>query len=181
MPKKFILLGAVLVLGVLGAGFVLAWTEPSQAPPEGNIPKPINEGPATQTKEGGFNTIGNMGVNITSPAHGMTVNKKAIGVGNWDGAGDTVSGLQFGNSGTEHAGIRFDGTANLFLEMASASADPDTWYDAATALNLIIRKTVWVQLLTPIMTEATGEALMLVLTFLFINILTFLDLDMLVV
>lgn len=37
------------------AGFaVYAWTEPSQAPPGGNVSAPLNAGPTGQSKEGGL-------------------------------------------------------------------------------------------------------------------------------
>lgn len=40
------------------AGFVAyAWTEPASAPPGGNVPSPINVGPAAQTKQGNL-TLG---------------------------------------------------------------------------------------------------------------------------
>jgi len=34
--------------------FVLAWTEPSQAPPGGNVLAPLNVGSAGQSKAGGL-------------------------------------------------------------------------------------------------------------------------------
>lgn len=54
-----------LTIGVLAIIFsirfiVLAWTEPPQAPPQGNVPAPINVGSITQTKAGGLNLGGNL-------------------------------------------------------------------------------------------------------------------------
>ena len=48
-----------LILGVLTMSFclgylVLAWTEPSQVPPEGNVPAPLNVGITNQIKAGGL-------------------------------------------------------------------------------------------------------------------------------
>lgn len=41
------------------AGFVAyAWTEPSNVPPDGNVPAPINVGPTAQTKQGDLNLGG---------------------------------------------------------------------------------------------------------------------------
>ncbi len=34
------------------------WTEPTQAPPLGNVPPPLNVGPVAQTKEGGLTVKG---------------------------------------------------------------------------------------------------------------------------
>jgi hypothetical protein len=54
--QKFILSTAgVLAMSILVSYLVFAWTEPSQNPPQGNVPAPINVGSAEQTKSG---TIG---------------------------------------------------------------------------------------------------------------------------
>ena len=48
---------SVAVIGIalgLGLQFVRAWTEPSQAPPGGNLGAPINTGAQSQTKSGGI-------------------------------------------------------------------------------------------------------------------------------
>jgi len=62
-----------LSVGILAMAFligyiVLAWTEPSQAPPGGNVPAPINVGSTAQTKAGNLtlpnlylNAVGNEG------------------------------------------------------------------------------------------------------------------------
>lgn len=69
---------SVLIIS-LGVGLVLAWTEPSTSPPEGNVPTPLNVGPEGQSKEGGLilNTggattgliveQGNVGIGTTTP------------------------------------------------------------------------------------------------------------------
>jgi len=65
--------GIALVLGVLIMSFclgylVLAWTEPTQSPPGGNVPSPLNVGSTSQTKTGNLtlpglylNAVGNEG------------------------------------------------------------------------------------------------------------------------
>ena len=54
--QKFILLMAgVLAMSILIGYLVLAWTEPSQNPPQGNVPAPLNVGSIEQIKSG---TIG---------------------------------------------------------------------------------------------------------------------------
>jgi hypothetical protein len=54
--QKFILLSVgVLTMSILVGYLVFAWTEPSQNPPQGNVPAPINVGSQEQIKSG---TIG---------------------------------------------------------------------------------------------------------------------------
>jgi hypothetical protein len=84
--QDFILLGiGVLVMSILLSYLVFAWTEPSQAPPQGNVPTPINVGPQGQAKQGGLilNTggaptglivqYGNVGIGTTNPTQKLDV------------------------------------------------------------------------------------------------------------
>jgi hypothetical protein len=51
--QKFILSAiAVLVMSLLAGYLIFAWTEPSQNPPGGNVPAPINVGSTDQVKSG---------------------------------------------------------------------------------------------------------------------------------
>jgi hypothetical protein len=50
------------------ASVVYGWTNPTAAPPGANPPAPINVGSATQTKTGGLNIQGNVGIGTASPA-----------------------------------------------------------------------------------------------------------------
>jgi hypothetical protein len=67
--QKFILSAiAVLVMSLLAGYLIFAWTEPSQNPPGGNVPTPINVGSTAQTKTGNLtlpnlylNAVGNEG------------------------------------------------------------------------------------------------------------------------
>jgi hypothetical protein len=54
----------------LAAFYAVAWQEPAQSPPEGNVPAPLNVGPGDQSKEGGLilNTGG-------ESEHGLVVNQ----------------------------------------------------------------------------------------------------------
>jgi len=80
-------LTSVIVNSVLMIVFmVYAWTEPSQAPPGGNVPAPINVGPFTQYKAGAlgiggvfrvYNNAyfdGNVGIGTTNPQAKLDVN-----------------------------------------------------------------------------------------------------------
>jgi len=85
------LYGVALCLGVLVISFlltylVLAWTEPTTSPPDGNVPAPLNVGNTGQSKSGGLivNTggaatglvvdKGNVGIGVTVPAYKLDVN-----------------------------------------------------------------------------------------------------------
>jgi hypothetical protein len=50
--KSLALILGVLVMSFLVGYLIFAWTEPSQAPPAGNVPAPINVGSKDQWKEG---------------------------------------------------------------------------------------------------------------------------------
>jgi hypothetical protein len=52
MEKRNIIITTVLSVLFLAAFCALAWQEPSQDPPQGNVPAPLNIGSASQTKEG---------------------------------------------------------------------------------------------------------------------------------
>jgi hypothetical protein len=56
MPKtkSIALILGVLVMSFLIGYLIFAWTEPSQAPPGGNVDAPINVGSTQQWKEGGL-------------------------------------------------------------------------------------------------------------------------------
>jgi len=65
--------------------FAWAWIEPSQGPPNGNVPAPVNVGPSSQTKEGPL-ALNAAGVNAT----GLIVNNDAYFMGGNIGI-DTIS------------------------------------------------------------------------------------------
>lgn len=57
---------SVIIIGValgLGLQFVRAWTEPTAAPPGGNVGAPINTSANPQTKAGSFTSNGNITAN----------------------------------------------------------------------------------------------------------------------
>jgi len=51
-PKTLVLCFGVLVMIFVLNYLVLAWTEPTQSPPGGNVPAPLNVGNNSQTKQG---------------------------------------------------------------------------------------------------------------------------------
>jgi len=75
----------VLILCFVIAFYAIAWEEPTEAPPAGNVPSPLNTGPTGQSKEGGLilNTggapiglivdQGNVGIGTTSPATNLHI------------------------------------------------------------------------------------------------------------
>ncbi len=64
-------IAAILSLAV--AYTILSWTEPSSSPPNENVAAPINVGSTTQTKSGGLNISGNLGVGTSSPTSKLEV------------------------------------------------------------------------------------------------------------
>jgi len=62
MTKDFLnslaLFLAVLIFALGAVLATIAWTEPTSAPPAGNIPAPINVGSQAQTKQGPLTTVG---------------------------------------------------------------------------------------------------------------------------
>jgi len=88
--KRIVLLSGVLVLSLGAVYIALAWTEPTQVPPAGNVPSPLNVGPQLKLKPGLFklaekltvigtsylanvNVYGNLGVGVTSPVGKLEV------------------------------------------------------------------------------------------------------------
>ncbi len=79
-PRLVALTFGILVISFLAAFYVVAWQEPTQTPPGGNVSTPLNVGSAGQSKAGGLilNTggagvglivqSGNVGIGTTNPA-----------------------------------------------------------------------------------------------------------------
>jgi len=109
-PKTFSLcLGVLIMIFVLNY-LVLAWTEPSQSPPDGNVSAPLNVGNTGQSKAGGLilNTggavtglvvdKGNVGIGMSNPSNRLEVSGKIyssddiLSAGNINAAGDVCNG-----------------------------------------------------------------------------------------
>jgi len=92
--------GVVMVGLILGLTiqFVKAWTEPTEAPPGGNVGAPVNTGPLAQIKSGVLEVLGlsTYSINIpgTTPAAGNVLTaQNASGQVAWaaGGGGDIYS------------------------------------------------------------------------------------------
>jgi len=103
-PKIIALTFGVLVVSFLTAFYTIAWTEPSQAPPAGNVSAPLNTGNIGQTKQGWLaslkslfigseptvaeqstigvlRTTGGVILNTGGAATGLIVDKGNVGIG----------------------------------------------------------------------------------------------------
>ncbi|MFA4941846.1 MAG: hypothetical protein WC582_04640, partial [Patescibacteria group bacterium] len=83
LPRKFSLIlifSVILTLGLsISAGSILAtWTNPTSAPPEGNIAAPINTSATGQAKQGGLI------LNTGGSANGLIVQFGNVGIGTTD-------------------------------------------------------------------------------------------------
>ncbi len=73
--KSFALIIAVLALSLGAVYLALGFTEPSVAPPAGNVPAPLNVGSSGQSKSGGLI------LNTGGAAYGLIVDKGNVGIG----------------------------------------------------------------------------------------------------
>lgn len=116
--KTVPLLIGVLTLTFLIIFLVFAWTEPTSAPPGGNVDAPINTGSAEQTKTGGLG----LGDSTTPTSSGFL--KLINSVGNWETGfnGDSWKlkwsevlnpAIQIGSDGNVGIGTTNPGTAKL--------------------------------------------------------------------
>ncbi|MBU4298836.1 hypothetical protein KJ636_02240, partial [Patescibacteria group bacterium] len=96
--KSLALILGVLATSVFVSYLVLAWTEPSSAPPAGNVSAPINVGTGNQIKAGGLGISGGffvdsptlvidavndrVGIGTTTPSNMLTVSGSANFTGN---------------------------------------------------------------------------------------------------
>jgi len=93
--KKISWLLSVVLIGLifgLGVGIVKAWTEPSEAPPDGNLAAPINVGLEGQVKAGGLTLATNGGIE-----NGLLVVNGNVGIGTIDPKAklDVNGGIRF--------------------------------------------------------------------------------------
>jgi hypothetical protein len=80
MRKTFQILIITLILSFLGSLFlvkILAWQEPTTAPPGGNVPAPLNVGPQAQTKLGDLNIGSGLAYWITKLGNSFALKNNA--------------------------------------------------------------------------------------------------------
>lgn len=114
---KFAVLSIIFTMALSVNYLFAAWTGPTEAPPEGNTPKPIHVGTAEQVKDGklGLNSLavfgegyfqGNVGIGIEPTTHALQINN--LGDSNaysaslrllkeYSGQTDGGPGIQFDN------------------------------------------------------------------------------------
>lgn len=81
-------LPAIIVSTLIVVGIAFAWTEPTQTPPNGNTPPPLNTSSTGQSKAGGLI------LNTGGAATGLIVDKGNVGIGTQTPKGN----LQVGNN-----------------------------------------------------------------------------------
>jgi len=81
----------IVVLGLIIASYVFGWTTPSANPPDSNLPAPINTGSQDQTKSGGLNIGGNVGIGTTTPSSPLTVAGNTTITGDLIASANTLS------------------------------------------------------------------------------------------
>lgn len=72
-PKIIATSFGILVLLFLVSFYLFAWEEPISPLPGDNVPSPLNVGAETQTKEGGLNILGNVGIGKATPTQELDV------------------------------------------------------------------------------------------------------------
>jgi len=113
LPTILVSLFSVLAL-------ILAWQEPSQTPPQGNVPAPINVGTTTQYKQGALGIggvlvgdsdayfAGNVGIGTTAPTYKLDVSGDINASGVYRKGGIAGVSVSCG-SGTTPSGITISG------------------------------------------------------------------------
>ncbi|MFH1777000.1 MAG: hypothetical protein ABH952_05515 [Candidatus Omnitrophota bacterium] len=86
-PKLISFTFGILVLTFLVSFYVIAWTEPGQSPPQGNVAAPLNTGNVGQSKEGGLI------LNTGGAEKGLIIDKGKVCIGTdcidkWPSAGN---------------------------------------------------------------------------------------------
>jgi hypothetical protein len=80
--QKFILsMVGVLVMSILVGYFIYGWTEPSQSPPQGNVPAPLNVSLNPQAKEGSLLIATNPSILTAPNPTGLIVQYGNVGIG----------------------------------------------------------------------------------------------------
>ncbi|MDP3057055.1 MAG: hypothetical protein Q8N37_00855, partial [bacterium] len=139
LTKSLAFIVSVLAISLSLSYFVLAWTEPTVAPPSGNVATPLNVGATGQTKSGG------LWLNTSGAANGLIVDKGNVGIGtNAPGAKLDVVG---GN-------VRSVGTILVPQSLEPVSpVEGQMYYDSVSKTIKIFNGSVWM------LTSASEERL----------------------
>ena len=128
LRTPFILTIAGIGLGLIVA-VVLAWTNPTLAPPSGNAPAPINVSNVTQTKAGGLDLAtvsGSVGIGTVSPSSLLSVGPSSQFQVNGSGNVVRINNIPYtwpGAQGGVNTGLRNDGAGNLSWQAQAPEAE----------------------------------------------------------
>ena len=141
-PLKILIISAVVILGTQMA---LAWTNPTNPAPDGNVPAPVNVGGAGQIKSGGLTVAwdapsNNIGFVVKNGYVGIgTATPNALlNVQQSSGAGDFVH-LRDNTSGSDFY-INFDGT-NKYIFNSEINGTGVNWMTFLTGGTVGINTT----------------------------------------
>ncbi|HHD92512.1 MAG TPA: hypothetical protein ENL06_02735 [Candidatus Portnoybacteria bacterium] len=110
-----------LIALCLVIGLSYAWNAPTQSPPNGNISAPLNVGATTQTKAGGLNISGKVGIGTTNPGAKLDVAGQVIG---GFGAQTTGGTLDWNNISNARSGSGY----TLLKGNATNGPGPGTYF-----------------------------------------------------
>ncbi|MDP3990765.1 MAG: hypothetical protein Q8P63_00445 [Candidatus Nealsonbacteria bacterium] len=117
-PKIIALTFGILVISFLAAFYVVAWQEPTQAPPGGNALPPLNAGNIGQSKEGGLI------LNTGGAGIGLIVDGGSVGIGTTEpDAKLEVAGNIIASAPTADSHVATKG----YVDAASGSACPTNY------------------------------------------------------
>ena len=116
-------------MGVVAVGLIVgtalqiasAWVNPPAAPPDNNVGAPINTGNISQTKSGGLNVTGDVGIGNSSPA------KKLDVTGDIHATGDICTDLEGGKCLSKGFGdmVKIDGFSGGLAQTGNIEAQKD--------------------------------------------------------
>lgn len=142
---KIVVLGVVLSLGLSVA---YAWTDPTTSPPDGNVAAPVNVSSVTQTKAGGFNILGSIGVGTEIPVGALDIyagevfyeksgptcdSPKDTAAVTYTNAATTCTGTPASRGGSGPGGTTCPGYSctTVFSEKTNSSKETCTYWNAA--------------------------------------------------
>ncbi|UPJ50379.1 hypothetical protein IVB30_02800 [Bradyrhizobium sp. 200] len=105
---------SLFALMMLTARSSLAWTGPTQPPPNGNVSPPINTSSSGQVKAGDFATLGKLGIGTASPSASYKLNIESGA--NWTAYfHNDFGGISFGPGNASWTHIYTDNAAMPFI------------------------------------------------------------------